>query len=212
MTYGLESGEWAVLRRLRTPEKVQDFLNALPANFELRGETYRSPRRVLRDRTAHCFEGALLAAAAFLVNGKKPLLMDLRTDPAIPDGDHVVALFKKRGLWGAVSKTNHAWLRYREPIYRTVRELALSYFHEYIWDDGRKSLRAYSRPVNLRSLMKRGWLTDERELHWLVRAVDRAPHAPLAPRAAVKEYRLAEPIELAVGELEEWSKTGKRLY
>ncbi len=212
MTYGLTNRELAALRRLSTPPKVQDFLNELPANFELRGETYRSPRRVLRDRTAHCFEGALLAAAAFLVNGEKPLLLDLRTDAKIPDGDHVVALFRRRGLWGAVSKTNHAWLRYREPIYRTVRELALSYFHDYIWDDGRKSLREYSRPVDLRPLIRRGWLTDERELHWLVRAVDRAPHERIAPQAAVKEYRRAEPIELAIGELEEWSKSGKKLY
>src|SRR3989344_5895747 len=131
MTYGLTRTELVALRRLRTPQKIQDFLNTLPANFELRGETYRSPRGVLRDRTAHCFEGALLAAAAFLVNGEPLLLLDLKTAADVQDTDHVVALFRRRGRWGSVSKTNHAVLRYREPVYRTVRELALSYFHEY---------------------------------------------------------------------------------
>ena len=212
MTHGLTRTELARLHRLNTPQKLQDFLNGLQANFELRGETYRSPRRVLRDKTAHCFEGALLAAAAFLVNGEPPLLMDLWTDPKMPDGDHVVALFKQRGYWGAVSKTNHAVLRYREPVYRTGRELALSYFHEYFLDDGRKTLRTYSEPMNLRPFIKRGWLTDERELHWLVQALDRSPHTAIAPRATVREFRRAEPIERAAGKLIEWSKKGKRIY
>ena len=212
MTYGLTRTELVALRRLRTPQKIQDFLNTLPANFELRGETYRSPRRVLRDKTAHCFEGALLAAATFLMRGEPPLLLDLWTDPKMPDGDHVVALFRRRGYWGAVSKTNHAVLRYREPVYKTVRELALSYFHEYFLDDGRKTLRSFSRPFNLRPYLKRSWLTEEKDLHWLVRALDRSPHEKIVPQTAVRAFRRAEPIEIAAGEPTARGKRGKKIY
>src|SRR5438876_640377 len=101
--YGLTPSELRFLKKLNTPAKIQDFLETLPANFELRGETYRSPRRVLRDKTAHCFEGALLAAAALLLQGEPPLLMDLYTSPQSKDTDHVIALFRKNGLWGAIS-------------------------------------------------------------------------------------------------------------
>jgi hypothetical protein len=106
--------EQAIFRKLSSGQKIQDYLDALPINFEHRGETYMSPRRVIRTKTAHCFEGALLAAAALAVHGQPPLLMDFRTAPT--DEDHVVALFRSGGLWGAISKTNHAILRYRDPV------------------------------------------------------------------------------------------------
>jgi hypothetical protein len=210
--YGLAASELHTLRRLNSPGRVQGFLDTLKINYEVRGETYRSPRRVLRDRTAHCFEGALLAAAAFFVNGDRPLILDLKTDEGDRDTDHVVALFRRSGCWGAVSKTNHAVLRYREPIYRTVRELALSYFHEYFLDNGRKTLRSYSRPFSLGPLLRKGWLTDERELEWLVNTLDRSPHVRILPRGAERELRRADSIERAAGKLTEWSKRGKRLY
>ena len=105
----LSPSERKIFAKLTTAKKIQDFLDKLPINFELRGETYMSPRRLLRGRTAHCFEGALLAAAAFAYHGQRPLLLDLQTLPS--DEDHVVALFKENGLWGAISKTNHAILR-----------------------------------------------------------------------------------------------------
>ena len=153
---------------------------------------------------------ALPAAGAFLVKGEPPLLLDLQTAADVPDTDHVVALFRRRGRWGAVSKTNHAVLRYREPVYRTVRELALSYFHEYFLDDGRKTLRAYSRPFDLRKHLRRGWLTDERDLHWLVDALDASPHARIAHLGAVREFRRADVIEREAGKLTEWTGRGKR--
>lgn len=210
--YGFTPQELRTLRSLRTPARIQDFLETLPINFERNGETYRSPRRVLRDRTAHCFEGALLAAAALLVQGERPLLLDLKVDERSPDTDHVVTLFRRRGLWGALSKTNHAVLRYREPVYRTVRELALSYFHEYFLDTGRKTLRAYSRPFDLKPHIGQGWLTSETELHWLVDALDDSPHLPVAPKAVFRGLRRADSIEIESGKLTEWSKkTGKRL-
>src|ERR1043166_4610055 len=125
---GLSAAEFRVLQRLRTPEKIQDFLNALPANFEPHGDTCLSVREVLKRRRAHCIEGAFLAACALWINGEPPLLLDLK---ATRDYDHVVALFRRGGCWGAISKTNHLPLRYRDPVYRTLRELAMSYFHEY---------------------------------------------------------------------------------
>src|SRR3989344_3456038 len=131
----LSPAEKKIFRKLITPQKIQDYLDTLPVNFEQKGETYMSPRRAIRARAAHCFEGALLAAAALAYHGKPPLLMDFRPTPT--DGDHVVAVFCERGRWGAISKTNHAILRYRDAVYESPRELAMSFFHAYLeWDGG----------------------------------------------------------------------------
>ena len=116
--YGLTRGEAAALRRLSTPEKVQAYLDALRYNTETGGETCRSPRRVLRDGTAHCGEGAFFAAAAFRVNGRPPLVVDLGS---VRDDDHVLAVYRDRGLWGAVATSKFAGLRFRVPVYRTIR-------------------------------------------------------------------------------------------
>jgi len=138
-----------LFKRLNSPKKIQDFLaHKIRHNPAKDQVECRSPRMVLRTGKAHCMEGALLAAAILEFHGYKPLLLDLRS--ADDDLDHVVALFKQFGSWGAISKTNHAVLRYREPVYKTVRELALSYFHEYFLDSGKKTLREYSTPVDLR--------------------------------------------------------------
>ena len=142
---GWSSTEERVFKKHSTPAKIQDYINSIPINYEKSGETCMSPRLVLEKRLAHCMEGAMLAAAILEYHGHKPLVMDLRTIKP-HDNDHVVALFKERGKWGAISKTNHAVLRYREPVYLTVRELAMSYFHEYFLDNGLKTLREYSVP------------------------------------------------------------------
>jgi hypothetical protein len=149
--------EYAALKRLSTPAKIQAFLNAIPINHEIGGETVLSVREVLRQRRAHCIEGAMVAAAALWVNGDPPLVMHLDCDDS--DYPHVVALFRRAGAWGAISKTNGAPLRYRDPIYRTLRELALSYFHEYSNRRGHKTLRSYSVPFDLRRLDSALWVT-----------------------------------------------------
>ena len=124
--YGLDGGEMRALKALKTPEKIQRFLDSeIAYNEELQGETIRSPRRVLRDKLAHCLEGALLAAAALRVQGFPPLLLDLE---AVHDDDHVLAVFRQQGHWGAIAKSNYSGLRLREPVYRSLRELAMSYF------------------------------------------------------------------------------------
>ncbi|MEK7077182.1 MAG: hypothetical protein AAB967_03045 [Patescibacteria group bacterium] len=192
------------MRRLDTPKKVQDFLDTLPINFEKKGETCMSPRMVLRERKAHCMEGAMCAASAFWLHGERPLLLDLKT--ADPDVDHVVAPFRAHGCWGAVSKTNHAVLRYREPVYKTIRELALSYFHEYFLDNGKKTMRSFSRPFDLRKFRRRGWTTSEKDLWYISDALDESPHEQILSRAAQKGLRRADPVEIKAGKLTEWKK------
>jgi hypothetical protein len=160
--------ELSVLDRLKTPERVQRFLDEeLLYNKEPDGETCRSPRRVLRDRVAHCAEAAFLAAASFRRAGRPPLVLLLRAER---DDDHVLALFREKrtdGAWGAVAKSNYAGLRYREPVYRTLRELAMSYFDHYYNLEAEKSLRARGHARNLSRFDSIGWERSEEDL-WLV--------------------------------------------
>ena len=158
---GLTLREYAILKRLDTPEKIQAFLNAIPCNHEIGGETVLSAREVLRQRRAHCIEGAMVAAAAMWVNGMRPLLLHLDCD--ISDYPHVIAVFRRHGAWGAISKTNGAPLRYRDPIYRSLRELALSYFHEYFNRRGHKTLRSYSVAFDMRRIDPKEWVTAKKD-------------------------------------------------
>src|SRR5947208_17132977 len=145
-SHSFVAAERAVFRGLTTPEKIQRFLDRLAYNKEHGGATCRSPRGVLRDRTAHCMEGALFGAAGLRMMGHPPLLLDLE---AVRDDDHVLAIFRVRGHWGALAKSNYSGLRYREPVYRTLRELAMSYFEHYYNLRREKTLRNYSRPGTL---------------------------------------------------------------
>ncbi|MGH7141531.1 MAG: hypothetical protein ACREGH_02780 [Minisyncoccia bacterium] len=205
--FGLTTQELAIFRRLSTPIKIQDFLDALPINFEKKEETYYSPRRVLRERVAHCMEGALFAAVALWLHGEEPLILDLKADG---DDDHVVALYRRAGFWGAISKTNHATLRFRDPVYRSPRELAISYFHEYFVNDtGKKVLRSYSRPMNL-ARFGEGWVTAEENLFWLVEALDNTAHYELAPKENLRFLRPADEMERKAGRLIEWRPGPRR--
>lgn len=201
--FDLTKDEEKLFKKLNTPAKIQDFLNSISYNFEHHGETCRSPREVLRAKCAHCLEGAYLAAAVLWYHGEKPLLLDLRSTKH--DLDHVVALFKKDGYWGAISKTNHAVLRYREPIYKTLRELVLSYFHEYFLNsDGTKTLREYSKPFDL-SKFGGEWITDTEDLWEIGAALDDAPHFPILPSGmSTKSLRKAEKVEIEAGKLVEY--------
>src|SRR3989338_6965732 len=152
--FGFTKAELKLLQKLNTPAKIQDFLERLRANFEKNGETCRSPRMVLLKRSAHCLESAIFAAACLRLMGHKPLILDLKAHRR--DLDHVIAPFKINNRWGAISKSNHAVLRYREPIYRNIRELVMSYFHEYFLDNGQKTLRQYSALLNLNTF-ENGW-------------------------------------------------------
>src|SRR5438552_5935076 len=163
-------------RRLNTPARVQQFLDEIPYNTGRDGETFRSPRLVLRDRTANCIEGAVLAAAALRVQGEAPLVMDLT---AVRDEDHVIAVFKRRGLWGAIATSKFTGLRYREPVYRSLRELAMSYFEHYFNLRGERTMRGHGRPVNLSRFDALGWMTAEGDLWAIAEYLDEIPHRPL---------------------------------
>jgi hypothetical protein len=156
---GLDASERALLARLSSPERVQAFVDSLPANHEVGGETVLSVRQVLRQRRAHCVEAAFVAACALWVHGRPPLVMHLDCDPA--DWPHVVALFRRGRAWGAISKSNHVGLRYRDPVYRSLRELAMSYFHEYCDRRGRRTLVSRSGAFDLRRLDPALWVTSE---------------------------------------------------
>ena len=203
----LSPTERKIFAKLTTPQKIQAYLDTLPINYERGGETYMSPRRMLKAKTAHCFEGALFAAAALAYHGHKPLLMDLRA--VRPYQDHVVALFRINGLWGAISKTNHVVLRYRDAVYRSPRELAMSYFHEYVESDGCKSLREYSNPLDLTRYAPQRWVTAEKELHWLVDALDDSKHFPIAPKKNLRALRTPSPFERKVMDIVEWKRRGR---
>jgi hypothetical protein len=180
--YGFDAGETRVLKALTTPEKIQYFLDTKIAyNKEPDGDTIRSPRRVLRDNVAHCLEGALLAAAALRVQGFPPLLLDFE---AVRDDDHVIALFRQRGHWGAIAKSNYSGLRFREPVYRTLRELAMSYFEHYFNDSREKTLRNYSRPVQMARFDRMGWMTAEDDLWPINDYLANIPHVPLLRNGA----------------------------
>jgi Transglutaminase-like superfamily len=177
--FGLSRQETALLKTLRTPEKIQRFLDEeVRYNKEPAGPTCRSPRRVLRDRVAHCIEGAMLAAAALRVQGLPPLILDME---AARDDDHLLALFRYQGYWGAVAKSNYSGLRFRDPVFRNIRELVLSYYELYYNLEGEKSLSAYSRPVNLSRFDPIGWMTAEEELWEINDYLCAIPHTPVRP-------------------------------
>ena len=201
--FGFTKEEVKLFKSLNNPKKIQDFLNQIPINKELNGDTCISPKEVLKQNHAHCIEGAMLAATILRFYNQPPLLLDLTASKR--DFDHVVALFKKDGYWGAISKTNHAVLRYREPIYKTIRELALSYFHEYFLNEnGKKTLRSYSIPINLSKLDYKNWMTSEKNVWCVPEYLIKAKHYPILTKKQILFLRKAEPIEIEAGKLIEW--------
>lgn len=219
--FGFTEKELRVLRGLKTPRRIQDFLNKIPAHkpsearlskslrpqcatFDGSGEedTCMSPRMVLQRRRAHCVEGALLAAAALRIHGRPSLILDLTATKH--DLDHVIAVFREGRFWGAISKTNHAILRFREPVYASVRELVMSYFHEYTDDRGLKTLRSYSAPINLSRFDKCGWMTAEEDVWYIPEFLCEVPHKKILTRSQIAKLRKADPIEIKIGKLLEW--------
>src|SRR4029078_408035 len=183
----LSPREHRLLARLDTPQKIQTFLDRLPVNFSLDGDTAMSPRNVLEARMAHCAEGAVFAAAALAYHGRPPLLMDIRALPS--DQDHIITLFRERGLWGAISKTNHAILRWRDPIYRSVRELAMSSAHEYCLPGGKKSMLSYSMPFSLARYAPKDWVIAPEDLDQLVGGLATPLQRPVPPAHAPRISR-----------------------
>ena len=164
------------LPRFRKPRQIQDYLDdQIEYN---QAETCFSPRMVMRHKRAHCMEGAMLAAAALRRLGHEPLVVDLE---AVRDDDHVLAVFRENGCWGAIAKSHYAGLRFRNPVYRTIRELAMSYFEHYYNPRGEKTLRGYSRPVNLARFDKLNWMTSTEELWEVPTYLCGVAHTPMLP-------------------------------
>ena len=174
-SFGLSPENFRALRALKTPARIQKFIDALPYQY---ANTALSPQSALRERKGHCLERALLAAAALRLNGHPPLLMDLE---AVHDDDHVLAIYREGGLWGSIAKSNFAGLRFRAPVYRTLRELALSYFEHYYNLRGERTLRSYSVPVDLTRLDSQHWMTSEEDVWCVPEYLIAARHYPLFP-------------------------------
>lgn len=173
------------LRGLKDPHGIQKHLEAMPYHL---ADTAWSPRRVLAENTSHCLEGAMFAAAALRANGFPPLIVDLEAEH---DTDHVIAVYRMGGYWGSVAKSNYTNCRYREPIYKTIRELALSYFNGYINLRGERTLRRYSRPVNLARFDRQQWMTTDRPIWFIVYYLLDIPHFKLFDgRAAKRLHRV----------------------
>jgi len=193
--FGLTPREWRAFSALRTPVGIQQALEAMPYHI---ASSAWSPRRVLREGTAHCLEGAIFAAAALRVLGFAPLLVDLE---AVQDTDHVVSVFRLRGHWGAIAKSNFSGLRYREPVYRSVRELVMSYFESYINLRGERTLRAYSSPVNLGRFDRShpGWMTSADDLWWIAEHLVGVRHTRLLKPSIMRNLSRVDRRALAAG-------------
>jgi len=179
-SFGFTRSELRQLRALKTPVGIQKFLDDLPYNLSY---TAASPKKVLHDRTASCLEGGIFGAAALRILGFPSLIFDLEAEQ---DTDHVVAIFKVRGYWGAVAKSNFTGCRYREPVYRTLRELAMSYFNIYFNLRGERTLRRYSRPVNLARFDDRNWMTTDKQVWFIAEYLCEIPHISLLTPAMQK--------------------------
>ena len=185
--------ETSFLRKLNEPDKIQGFLDSIDynPNYEC-----RSPRLVMRKRSAHCFEGALFAAAALNFIGYRPLLVDMK---AFNDDDHVIAVFKENGHWGAVAKSNFTTLRYREPVYRSLRELVMSYFDFYFNIYGEKSLRGYSLPLDLSIFNSRNWVTTEEDLEYIGDKLEQLHHFEVVTKKMISKLKIASETMLKAG-------------
>jgi hypothetical protein len=203
---GLTRAQTDLLMRLRTPERIQDFVTSLTINHELNGDSCLSVVGVLKHRHAHCIEGAFVAACALWLQGEPPLLMDFQAEG---DDDHVITLFKRGDCWGAISKSNHVWLRWRDPVYRSLRELAISYIHEYV-NESKKTLRAYSRPFDLRRVAPERWVTNPDHCWDVAEELDGIRHYRLISRAQARRLRDRDEFEQHLGRQVEFVSPKKR--
>jgi hypothetical protein len=206
---GLTQHELAMLRKLNSPAKIQAFINSIPINHEHDGETVLSVREVLRQRRAHCIEGAFVAACALWAQGEPPLVMHMDCD--ISDYPHVITLFRHGRCWGAVSKTNGSRLRFRDAVYRSLRELALSYFHEYTNKRGEKTLRSYSAAFDLRRIDPALWVTNRNSCWEAHDRLEALRHYPLLTRAQIRQLARCDPFERRVGRLVQYPSLKKKV-
>ena len=199
---GLTREEISIFRKLKSPEKIQDFLTAIPINFEPQGDTCYSARMALQMNRCHCIEAAFIAAAALLLHGEPALLLDFQAEG---DDDHVLTLFKSDKHWGAISKSNSIWLRWRDPVYASPRELAMSYFHEYV-NEKHKTLRRISKPFDIGKYDPAYWLTSQENCWSMAQEIDASPHVNLISKAQARKLKLRDSLEARAGNFKEFSR------
>ncbi len=196
------SEEYRFLKKLNTPMKIQEFLESIPFNHEREGESCMTVRGVLSKKHAHCFEGALVACACLMLMGEEPLFVSLKARKS--DVDHIIVPFRQNGYYGAISKTNHPVLRYRDPVYKTVRELVMSYFHEYyLFSKGDKTLVGYTSPINLKRYGF-DWITGTEDQWDLAKIIYDAPIHTIVPEENRRYIRKVTPFERKVFDIQEW--------
>jgi len=193
---GFTPAELRKLRSLKTPHGIQRALDAMPYHL---ADTAWSPRRVLAENTSHCYEGALFAAAALRANGYPPLIIDFEAEH---DTDHVLAIYKVDGCWGAIAKSNYTGCRYREPVYRSLRELALSYFEVYFNLRGDRTLRSFSRPVHMKRFDPLHWMTTDKPVWFVAEYLLTIAHTPLITAAQAKRLHRLDRRSYRAGLLE----------
>lgn len=197
-----DSAEYKTLSKLNTPQKVQTYLEKIPFNHEKRGETCMSVYGVLKNNKAHCIEGAFLACACLMLQGRNPLIVSLKVKKG--DDDHIITLFKENGYYGALSKTNHPVLRYRDPVYRSVRELVMSYFHEYfLYTTGKKTLLGYTKPINLKRYGS-AWITSKENVWDVGIHIYKTQVISIVPVQNKKLIRDATDFERTSLDVQEW--------
>lgn len=179
--------EWRIIQTHRTPRQVQQFLRALPYNWEKRGETLRTFRGVVRHWQAHCLEAALSAATILEQHGHPPWLLDFESQDKL---DHVVFLFRHRGRYGTVARSRDAGLHGRKPLYRSLRDLVMSYVDPYV--DGSGRILGYG-VLDLRTLRHADWRLSSRNVWAVERALIEMPHRKLKTsdgryRAMLRQY------------------------
>lgn len=198
------SSEYKVLSKLNTPLKIQTFLESIPFNFEKDGETCMSAKTALALNKAHCIEGAFIACAALLLHEREASIVSLKVKKG--DDDHVIVLFKENGFYGAISKTNHPVLRYRDPVYKSVRELVMSYFHEYfLYSTGKKTLVGYTKPINMKQFGT-DWITADGDVWDIGNAIYTTPIIPIVPEANKRFLRDTTLFERKSLNVQEWKE------
>jgi hypothetical protein len=198
---GLTREEISLFRKLNTPEKIQNFITAMPINFEPEGDTCRSTREALKANCCHCIEAAFIAASALLLQGQPALLMDFQANG---DDDHVAVLFRRGKHWGAISKSNSIWLRWRDPVYATPRELAMSYFHEYV-KDNKKSLRRVSKPFDIGKYDPEYWFTSQQDCWAMSHEIDASPHFELISNAQARRLTTRDELEVRANAVKQFA-------
>ncbi len=200
----LTKKERVFFETLSTPQKIQNFLDTISFNHELDGETVMSPKIVLQTKRAHCIEGAMVAGVALWLHDRPPLIVNLKVKKN--DYDHIITIFKEGNYYGAISKTNHNVLRYRDPVYKSIRELVMSYFHEYfLTTTGEKTLLGYTKPINLKKFGTK-WITSEKNLWDIAAKIYDTPIIEIIPKESRKYLRCANKTEILSASIQEWEK------